>query len=101
MHLCTNVCVGTQSCLTLCALWTVACQAPLSMEFSRQQYWNVLLFPPPGFLPDPGLELTSLVSPALADRFFTVTPPGNALICIVLLYEHVLYINVHKNTVRL
>ena len=36
--------------------WTVACQAPLSMEFSRQQYWSGLLFPSPGDLPDPGIK---------------------------------------------
>ena len=36
--------------------WTVACQAPLSMEFSRQEYWNGLPFPFPGDLPDPGIE---------------------------------------------
>ena len=45
--------------------WTVARQAPLSMEFSRQEYWSGLPFPPPGYLPDPGTELTSPVSPAL------------------------------------
>jgi len=36
--------------------WTVACQAPLSMGFSRQEYWNGLTFPSPGDLPDPGTE---------------------------------------------
>ena len=46
--------------------WTVACQAPLSMEFSRQEYWNGLPFPPPGDLPNPGIKLTSPASPALA-----------------------------------
>ena len=46
--------------------WTAARQAPLSMEFSRQEYWNGLPFPPPGDLPDPGIELTSPASPALA-----------------------------------
>ena len=55
--------------------WTVACQAPLSMESSRQEYWSGLPFPPPGDLPDLGIELTSLVSPALAGRFFTIEPP--------------------------
>ena len=40
-----------QSCLTLATLWTVAYQAPLSMGFSRQEYWNGLLFPPPGIFP--------------------------------------------------
>ena len=51
-------------------LWTVACQAPLSVEYSRHEYWSGLLCPPPGNLPDPGIEPTSLASPALADGFF-------------------------------
>jgi len=45
--------------------------APLSMEFSRQKYWSGLPFPPPEDLPDPGIEPTSPVSPALAGGFFT------------------------------
>ena len=45
--------------------WTVACQAPLSMGFSRQEYWSGLPFPPPRDLPDPGIKPLSLVSPAL------------------------------------
>ena len=55
--------------------WTVA-QAPLSMEFFRQEYWSVLLFTTPEDLPDPGIEPTSLVSPALAARFCTTKLPG-------------------------
>ena len=51
--------------------WTVACQASLSLEFSRQEYWSKLSFVPPGHLPDPGTELTSLVAIALAGRFLT------------------------------
>ena len=51
-------------------LWTVACQAPLSMGLSRQEYWSGLPCPPPGYLPDPGIVLASLISPALAGRFF-------------------------------
>ena len=43
-------------------LWTIACQAPLSMGFSRQRYWSQLLCPPLGDLPDPGIEPTSLTS---------------------------------------
>ena len=43
-------------CPTLVTPWTVACQDPLSMEFSRQEYWSGLPFPPPGDLPDPGIE---------------------------------------------
>ena len=46
----------TQLCLTLETTWTVACQAPLSMEFSRQEYWSVLPFPSPGDLPNPGIK---------------------------------------------
>ena len=53
------------------APWTVACQAPLSMGFSRQEYWNRLPFPPPGDLPNPGIEAESLVPPELAGGFFT------------------------------
>ena len=52
-------------------LWTVARQAPLSMGFSRQEYWSGLPFPPPGDLPDPGIKPESLMSPALAGGFFT------------------------------
>ena len=53
--------------------WTVARQVTLSMGFCRQEYWSELPFPPPGDLPDPGLEPES---PALASRFFTTEPPG-------------------------
>ena len=52
------------------ALGTVAHQAPLPMEFSRQEYWRALPCPPPGDLPDPGIEPVSLMSPALAGGFF-------------------------------
>ena len=52
-------------------LWTVAHKSPLSMEFSRQEYWIELLFPLPGDLPDSGIEPVSPESPTLAGRFFT------------------------------
>ena len=52
-------------------LRTVACQAPLYMGFFRQEYWNGLPCPPPGDLPEPGIEPGSLTSPALAGGFFT------------------------------
>ena len=55
--------------------WTVARQAPLSMAFSRQEYWSGLPCPPPGDLPDPGIEPMSLTSPALAGMVFTTVPP--------------------------
>ena len=53
--------------------WTVARQAPLSMRFSRQEYWSGLPFPSLGNLANPGLEPTSLKSPALAGRLFTTS----------------------------
>ena len=56
--------------------WTVAHQAPLSMEFSRQEYWSGLTFHTPGDLPEPGIKTASLASPALTGRFFTTMPPG-------------------------
>ena len=52
-------------------LWTIACQAPLSMGFSRQEHCSGLPCSPPGDLPDPRIEPTSLRSPPLAGRFFT------------------------------
>ena len=54
-------------------LWTEACQAALSVGFLRQEYWLGLPFPPPGDLPDPGIEPAS---PALAGRLSTAEPPG-------------------------
>ena len=62
--------------------WAVACQAPLSMGFSRQEYWSGLPCPPPGNLPDPGIEHTSLTSPVLAGGFFTTVPPGKPKVCV-------------------
>ena len=54
-------------------LWTVARRAPLSMGLSRQEYWSGLPCPPPGDLPDPGIQLLSLLSPALVGGFFTTS----------------------------
>ena len=51
--------------------WTVAHQTPLSVGFFRQEYWSGLPCPPPGDVSDPGIKPTSLMSPALASRFFT------------------------------
>ena len=60
------------SCVQLFATqWTVAHQAPLSMGFSRQEYWNGLPCPPPGDLPNPVIKPTSLMSAALTGGFFT------------------------------
>ena len=53
------------------ALWTVAHQAPLSLGFSRQEYWSGLPFPPPEDLSNSGIEPASLLSPTMVDGFFT------------------------------
>ena len=60
------------------APWTIACHTPLFMGFSRQEYWSVLPCPPPGDLPNPGIEPTSLVSPALAGGLFTTSATWEA-----------------------
>ena len=60
--------------------WTVACQAPPSMEFSRQEYWSGLPFPSPGDLPDPGIEPGSLTLEAAA---LTSEPPGKPLLLLL------------------
>ena len=62
---------GLSNIRLLASPWTVACQAPLSMGFSRQEYWSRLSFPPPGDLPNPGIEPESFVPPELAGGFFT------------------------------
>ena len=61
-------------CMLSC-LWTVAHQAPLSMEFSRQEYRSGFPFPPPRELPDLGIPFKSLASPALAGEFFSTVQP--------------------------
>ena len=89
---------------------TVAHQAPLSMEFSRQEHQSKLPFPTPGDLPDPGVEPMTLASPALAGRFFTTSATWESLfiffkleyncftmLCQCLLYNKVnqLYVYIH------
>ena len=66
----------TQSCLSLRGPMECASQAPLPVKLSMQEYWSRLSFPPPGNLPNPGMESASLASPALSGRFFTTTSPG-------------------------
>ena len=67
------------SCIWLFVhLRTVAQQAPLSMGFSRQEYWSELPGPSPGYLPDPGIEYASLKSPELAGGFFTTSATWEA-----------------------
>ena len=66
----------------LCAsLWTIACQAPLSMRFSRQEYWSGLPCPPPGDLPNPGIKPVSPVLQADTGTFkpLLTQPPGKPI----------------------
>ena len=65
-------CLVTKSCLILRD--PMDCSLP--MGFLRQEHWSRLLFPSPGYLPDPGTEPTSSVFPAFAGRFFIIAPPG-------------------------
>ena len=70
-----------KSCLTLTTPWAVACQAPLSMEISRQEYWNGLPFPTPGNRPNPEVKPRS---PALQADSLPSEPPGKPLIPYIL-----------------
>ena len=72
---CICVCLRAQPLSHVQLFETVAHQAPLSMEISRQEYWSGLPCPPSGDFPDPGIEPTSPASPALAGKFFTTEPP--------------------------
>ena len=65
----------TKLCLTLATPWTVARQVPLSMGLFRQEYWNRLPFPSPGYLPDPVIEPRS---PALEADTLLIEPPGKS-----------------------
>ena len=64
-------CVSRSVMSDSAAPWTIPHRAPLSMKFSRQQYWSGLPCPPPRDHPNPGIKSTSLMSAALADRFLT------------------------------
>ena len=73
------------SCIQLFAtLWTVARQAPLSIEFFRKEYWSGLSFTTPKDFPDLGIKPASPVSPALPGGFFTTEPPGKPVLIIYL-----------------
>ena len=75
------ICLNSLLLLFCCSLvsnsfatpWSVVHQAPVSVGFSRQEYWSGLPFPPPGDLPNPGMELTRRVS-YYTGRFFTIEP---------------------------
>ena len=86
------VCVCVLSDVQLFATpWTIACQAPLSMDFFRQEYWSGLPFPTPGVLSDPRTEPPPPVTPALASTFFTTVPLGspNCSVSVFKLINHV------------
>ena len=72
-----HACSIAESYLTLCNPWTEAHQATLSVEFSQQEYWSGLPFPPRRGLPNQGIKPTSLASPSLAGRVFTTAPSGS------------------------
>ena len=69
-------CVGHSVMSDSVTPWTLVHQAPLSMGFSRQEYWSRVPFPPPRDLPDSGIESLSFVISALAVRFFAWEPPA-------------------------
>ena len=76
-----RACSVVQSWDTLSAIpWSVARQGPLSIGFSREEYWSGLPFPSPSGLPDPRIEPGSPESPALAGGFCTTAPPGKPLL---------------------
>ena len=59
-------------------LWTLACQAPVSMGLSREEYWSGLPCPPPGDLPDPGIKPMSSAAPALQVDSLPLVPTGKS-----------------------
>jgi len=65
--------------------WTIACQAPLSMGLSRQEFWSELSFPPPRYLPYPGIKPVSLMSAALTGELFTTSATWGAQISVTLI----------------
>ena len=75
-HMCT--CILNSFRGLFATLGTMACQVHLSMRFSRQEYWSGLPCPPPGDLPDPGIEPMSLLSPELAGGFFATSATWDA-----------------------
>ena len=73
------------SCVQLSVtLWIIALQALLSMGFAKQEDWSGLPCPSPGDLPNPGIEPSSLVSPALADQFFTTITTWKEMLSTIL-----------------
>ena len=85
------MCSVAQSCLTCCALLIVAHQAPLSVGFSRQEYWSGLPFPP-GDLPDPGVEPVSPLSPCIGRQILLPQSHlGSLLVALIQIVSHIIY----------
>ena len=80
--------------------WTVAQQAPQSKGFSRQECWSGLPFPSPGDLPDPVIELVSLMSPAMAGRFFTTSPTWEDYYIYIIIYMGTIISTIMVNLYR-
>ena len=79
VSMCVSMCISHSSHVQLfVTLWTVAGQAPLSIGFARQEYWNGFPCSSPGGLPHPGIKPASLTSPALAGEFFTTSTTWEA-----------------------
>ena len=96
MHVCVQSCF---ICVWLSVtLWTVAHQNPLSMGFSRQEYWSGMPCPPPGDLPDPGIEPASLLSSALAGRFFTTSATWKAPVAFHRMFQLSVYMYLMSKT---
>jgi len=78
-----DACVLSRLCVQpFVTPWIISCRAPLSVGFSRQEYWSGLPCPPPGDLPNPGIKPVPLVSPALAGGFFTTSATWEAPVII-------------------
>ena len=107
MNVCVCVCVCVcvwvlshfSSVQLFTTLWTVAHQAPLSMGFSRQEYWSGLPCPPPGNLPNPGIETASPESPALQADSLPLSHWGSPYVCVCVCV--CVYIYIHTCTVKI
>ena len=86
-------CLATKSYPTLCNPKTVALQAPLSMQFPRQEYWRGLPFPSPGALPDPGIEP---MSSAWQADFLPLSQLGSPKICTYVYILFIVVVQIHK-----
>ena len=84
--------------------WTAAYQTPLSMGFSRQEYWSGVPLPSPGDLSNPWVEPESPASLALACRFFTTVPPGKPIYICICTYGYIyiyIYMYTHTHTYKI